>query len=256
MKDHGKTADPAPGRVRLDRLEVTYTSTKSRRRTRALAETSVELGAGSFTALLGPSGCGKSTLLNVIAGFVPPSAGSAELDGNPITGPGPDRTVVFQQYALLPWMTATANVEFALERWQLPRAERRDRARQALAAVHLSDAADKMPGEMSGGMQQRVAIARAMAAEPDVLLMDEPFGALDAITRARMQELALTLWSETGRTVVFVTHDVDEALFLSQRILLMDSAPGRIVADIDLLGADDARRADVRSRIVARLGGH
>ncbi|MEU3777055.1 ABC transporter ATP-binding protein [Streptomyces sp. NPDC032472] len=197
----------------------------------ALEGVDLELGAGSFTALLGPSGCGKSTLLGAVAGFVRPVAGRVAVAGEPVTGPGPDRGVVFQHYALFPWRTARGNVEFALKRLGLPRAERRRRALAALAEVGLADGAEKYPGQLSGGMQQRVALARALAAEPEVLLLDEPFGALDALTRARMQELLRRLWRRTGLTVLFVTHDIDEALALAERVVVLGGAPGRVLAD-------------------------
>ncbi|MFD9127212.1 ABC transporter ATP-binding protein [Kitasatospora sp. NPDC059571] len=202
-----------------------------RRNASVLAPTELELTAGSFTAVLGPSGCGKSTLLNAVAGFVRPTAGRVLVDGRPVAGPGPDRGMVFQHYALFPWLTARGNVEFALKRLGLPRAERRRRALAALADVELVDGAEKYPAQLSGGMQQRVALARALAAEPDVLLMDEPFGALDALTRTRMQNLLLRLWRRTGTTVLFVTHDLDEALALAERVLVLGGKPGRVLAD-------------------------
>ena len=211
--------------VRLESIEVRYEDSL------ALSATDLEFAPGSFTSLLGPTGCGKSTLLNTIAGFVTPTSGRVLMDGVPVTGPGPDRGMVFQHYALLPWFTARGNVEFALKRFGLPRAERRERALESLQAVGLADAAEKYPAQLSGGMRQRVALARALAAEPQVLLMDEPFGALDAITRARMQRLLAQLWQRTRTTVVFVTHDVDEALALSQRVVVMAADPGRVIAD-------------------------
>ncbi|MFF4800554.1 ABC transporter ATP-binding protein [Streptomyces sp. NPDC001351] len=230
--------------IRLEGVEVRYGDAL------AVAATDLEFSEGSFTSLLGPTGCGKSTLLNVVAGFVPPSGGRVLMDDAPVTGPGPERGVVFQHYALLPWFTARGNVEFALKRFGLPRAERRDRALAALDDVGLADAAEKHPAQLSGGMRQRVALARALAAEPQVLLMDEPFGALDAITRRRMQQLLAELWQRTGTTVVFVTHDVDEALALSQRIVVMAAGPGRVIADHPLGGTS---RPDLLPRIVAQL---
>ncbi|GHE00889.1 ABC transporter ATP-binding protein [Streptomyces alanosinicus] len=232
--------------IRLEGVEVRYGDAL------AVAATDLEFAQGSFTSLLGPTGCGKSTLLNVVAGFVPPSGGRALMDGAPVTGPGSDRGMVFQHYALLPWFTARGNVEFALKRFGLPRAERRAHALRALDDVGLADAAEKYPAQLSGGMRQRVALARALAAEPRVLLMDEPFGALDAITRRRMQQLLAELWRRTGTTVVLVTHDVDEALVLSQRIVVMAAGPGRVIADHRM---DDgtASPEDTRPRIVAQL---
>jgi len=211
--------------VRLRGLSVAYGSGQ------ALTATDLDLAAGSFTALLGASGCGKSTVLNAVAGFVRPTGGRVTVGGAPVAGPGPDRGVVFQHYALFPWLTARGNVEFALKRFGLPRAERRRRALAALAEVGLADGAEKHPAQLSGGMQQRVALARALAAEPEVLLMDEPFGALDSLTRARMQTLLTELWRRTGTTVLFVTHDLDEALALAQRVVVLGGRPGRVLAD-------------------------
>ncbi|MGW7460804.1 ABC transporter ATP-binding protein [Streptomyces sp. NPDC054797] len=212
--------------VRLEGLALGYGAT-----TPVLEPTDLELPAGSFTALLGPSGCGKSTVLNAVAGFVRPTAGRVTAGAEPVRGPGPQRGVVFQHYALFPWRTARGNVEFALKRLRLPRAERRRRALAALAGVGLADGAHKYPAQLSGGMQQRVALARALAAEPEVLLMDEPFGALDALTRTRMQSLLRELWQRSGTTVLFVTHDIDEALALAGRVVVLGGSPGRVVAD-------------------------
>ncbi|MEU3525894.1 ABC transporter ATP-binding protein [Streptomyces sp. NPDC038707] len=238
--------------VRLDAVTVDYDGR------RAVTTTDLEFTAGSFTSLLGPTGCGKSTLLGTIAGFVTPSSGRVLMDGTPVTGPGPDRGVVFQHYALLPWFTARGNVEFALKRFGLSRAARRVRALESLDAVGLADAAEKYPAQLSGGMRQRVALARALAAEPRVLLMDEPFGALDALTRTRMQRLLARLWQRTGTTVVFVTHDVDEALILSQRVIVMAADPGRVIADHRVDEASAALPSTsshpLHQRIVAQLG--
>ncbi len=200
----------------------------------ALAPTSLRLEPGSFTALVGPSGCGKSTLLNILAGFVPPSEGVAEVDGRAVSGPGPDIGVVFQQFALFPWLTARGNVEFTLKRFGLPRAQRRERALEALAEVGLAGRGEDYPGRLSGGMKQRVALARTLVASPGLLLMDEPFGALDAITRVAMQRLLLDVWQRHRPTVLFVTHDIDEALFLADRVHVMSHSPGRIVETIDV----------------------
>ncbi|MEV8530577.1 ABC transporter ATP-binding protein [Streptomyces sp. NPDC051211] len=220
--------------VRLEGLSVGYGRTSGGSRRPAvpvLAGAELEFAAGSFTALLGPSGCGKSTVLGTVAGFVRPSAGRVTVGGVPVDGPGPDRGVVFQHYALFPWRTARGNVEFALKRLGLPRAERRRRALAALDEVGLADGAEKYPAQLSGGMQQRVALARALAAEPEVLLMDEPFGALDALTRTRMQALLRQLWQRAGTTVLFVTHDIDEALALAERVVVLGGSPGRVLAD-------------------------
>ncbi|MFG2340552.1 ABC transporter ATP-binding protein [Streptomyces yangpuensis] len=217
-----------------------------------LDRTDLELPAGSFTALLGPSGCGKSTVLGAVAGFVPPATGRVTAGSRPVRGPGPDRGVVFQHYALFPWRTARGNVEFALKRLGLPRAERRRRALEALAEVGLADGTDKCPAQLSGGMQQRVALARALAAEPEVLLMDEPFGALDALTRARMQRLLRELWQRRGTTVLFVTHDIDEALALAQRVVVLGGSPGRVLADHAV--PEGPPDPDLRSLVARHLG--
>ncbi|MFC9817444.1 ABC transporter ATP-binding protein [Streptomyces virginiae] len=232
--------------VRLEGLSVRYGTAP------VLDHTDLELPAGSFTALLGPSGCGKSTVLGAVAGFVPPTTGRVTAGSRPVRGPGPDRGVVFQHYALFPWRTARGNVEFALKRLGLPRAERRRRALEALAEVGLADGTDKYPAQLSGGMQQRVALARALAAQPQVLLMDEPFGALDALTRTRMQRLLRELWQRRGTTVLFVTHDIDEALALAQRVVVLGGTPGRVLADYTV--PDGPPDPDLRSLIARHLG--
>ncbi|KAA6210338.1 ABC transporter ATP-binding protein [Streptomyces filamentosus] len=232
--------------VRLEGLAVRHGDAH------VLERTDLELPAGSFTALLGPSGCGKSTLLNLVAGFARPTEGRVTAGGEPVRGPGPERGVVFQHYALFPWRTARGNVEFALKRLGLPRPERRRRALAALAEVGLADGAGKYPAQLSGGMQQRVALARALAAEPEVLLMDEPFGALDALTRTRMQTLLRELWKRRGTTVLFVTHDIDEALSLAERVVVLGGTPGRILADRAVpAGPPDP---ELRSLIARHLG--
>ncbi|MFD4372448.1 ABC transporter ATP-binding protein [Streptomyces sp. NPDC058486] len=232
--------------VRLEGLSVRYGTAP------VLDRTDLELPAGSFSALLGPSGCGKSTVLNLVAGFVRPTEGRVSAGSEPVRGPGPERGVVFQHYALFPWRTARGNVEFALKRLGLPRPERRRRALAALAEVGLADGAEKYPAQLSGGMQQRVALARALAAEPEVLLMDEPFGALDALTRTRMQTLLRKLWQRRGTTVLFVTHDIDEALALAERVVVLGGSPGRVLADYAVpAGPPDP---ELRSRIAHHLG--
>nr|WP_217901696.1 MULTISPECIES: ABC transporter ATP-binding protein [unclassified Rhodococcus (in: high G+C Gram-positive bacteria)] len=250
------TSSDSRGLVLLDSVEIAYSREGSKIADVAVQSTTLRIEAGSFTALLGPSGCGKSSVLRAIAGFVEPRSGSVFLDSAPVHRPGRDRAVVFQQYALLPWLTARGNVEFALHGSGLDGASRRARALELLNSVGLEHAADRRPDELSGGMQQRVSIARALATEPAVLLMDEPFGALDAITRSTMQELISAIWKATGVTMVFVTHDVDEALYLGQRIVLMAANPGRLVDDHDLRGVSDSDRASIRNQIIAQLGGH
>ena len=200
----------------------------------ALASTDLDLEPGTFTALIGPSGCGKSTLMNAIAGFVPAAQGSLTLDGEAIDGPSAKVGVIFQQYALFPWFTALGNVRFALKRLKLSRAEETERAMGALSEVGLTAHATKFPQALSGGMKQRVAIARTFAYGPGVLLMDEPFGALDAQTRLTMHDLLIGVWKKHRATVLFVTHDVDEALLLADRVHVMSQAPGSLICRYDL----------------------
>lgn len=219
----------------------------------ALSQTNITLEPGSFTALVGPSGCGKSSLLNMVAGFQRPTKGSILVDGKEIIAPTPEVGVVFQQYALFSWFTAGGNVDFALKRFNLSKAERRERSRQALAEVGLAERIDQYPGQLSGGMKQRVALARTFAAAPNVLLMDEPFGALDALTRWNMHKLLLQVWEKHRVTVLFVTHDVDEALFLSDRVHVMSRGPGRIVETIDI--EDPRPRQMGASKILAAARG-
>lgn len=218
------------GWVRIAGLSVVFG--KGATQTIALAPTNLDLAPGTFTALIGPSGCGKSTLLNVVAGFTTPTEGAVQVDGRHVAGPHPSVGVIFQNFALFPWFTARGNVEFALKRFGLTKSERRKRAIEALSEVGLSDHTTKFPGQLSGGMKQRVAIARTLAADPDVLLMDEPFGALDAQTRLRMHELLTSIWMRRRKTVLFVTHDVDEALRLADVVYVMASEPGRIIENV------------------------
>ncbi|UBM07665.1 ABC transporter ATP-binding protein [Cupriavidus metallidurans] len=200
--------------------------------TQALNEVSLDVRAGEFVCLIGPSGCGKTTLMHLLAGFVKPTAGAVRFRGEPVRGPGPERGVVFQEYALFPWMTASQNVEFGLRALKVDAGERKRRALQALERVHLSHAADRYPNELSGGMRQRIAVARSLVVEPQVLLMDEPFAAVDAMTRASLQNDLLRLWQEIGVSVLFVTHNIDEAIFLAQRVVVMAAHPGSVRADI------------------------
>ena len=217
----------------------------------ALRPTSLEFEPGEFIALVGPSGCGKSTLLNVLAGFIKPSAGQALVGGKPIARPDIDHGMVFQDYALFPWLNVIDNVSFGLERQGMGREERYARAREYLDMVGLKDFAEKRVTELSGGMKQRVAIARVFATDPSIILMDEPFGALDAQTRAMMQENLLQIWHQVGTTVVFVTHDIDEAIFLADRILVMSASPGRIVQEIAVdIGRPRSPEMMVEDRVV------
>jgi NitT/TauT family transport system ATP-binding protein len=198
----------------------------------ALRDIDLTVAPGELVCLLGPSGCGKSTLLNAVAGFLRPSSGRILLDGAPVEGPGPDRGMVFQEYALFPWMTVSDNVGFGLRVKGMSRAAELRRAGELLAMLGLTDFADRFPKELSGGMSQRVAIARVLAIDPPVLLMDEPFGALDALTRRSLQDQLLELWTKLKKTILFVTHSIDESLYLADRILVMTYRPGTIRRDL------------------------
>ncbi|MET8650865.1 MULTISPECIES: ABC transporter ATP-binding protein [Nocardia] len=200
----------------------------------ALDDITLELREGEFLVLVGPSGSGKSTLLDLLGGLSKPSSGQILLDGAPITGPGLDRGIVFQQYALLPWRTARTNIEFGLEAKGLRRKARRELANEYLELVGLTGFGDRYPHELSGGMKQRVAIARSLAFDPEVLLMDEPFAALDAQTRESLQDELLRIWRATGKTILFITHGIDEAVYLGQRVAVLTSRPGRVKAVIDV----------------------
>ncbi|MFI7679292.1 ABC transporter ATP-binding protein [Actinophytocola sp. NPDC049390] len=213
---------------------VTKTYDTSRGTVTSLRDVSLDVERGEFVTLVGPSGCGKSTLLNLIAGLLTPTTGQVLVDGRPVTGPGPDRGVIFQQYALFPWLTARENVEFGLRLQGMKKAERRARAQQYLELVGLGRFASSLPKELSGGMKQRCAIARAYAVHPTLLLMDEPFGALDAVTRVQMQDDLLATWQQERRTVLFITHDVDEAVYLAGRVIVMSPSPGRISDVVDV----------------------
>jgi NitT/TauT family transport system ATP-binding protein len=199
----------------------------------ALADVSLKVRPREFLALLGPSGCGKSTLLYLIGGFLPTEAGRILVEGKPVSAPGPDRGIVFQHFALFPWKTVRANVLYGLERQRLPRAERARRAQAFIDLVGLNGFEESYPSQLSGGMKQRAAIARTLAVDPSILLMDEPFGALDAQTRALMQTELLGIWQRTPKTVIFVTHDVQEAVYLADRVAVMSARPGRIKAIVE-----------------------
>lgn len=220
------------GHVVIENVSVVFG--KGRKSHEAVKDTSLEVRPGEFVCILGPSGCGKSTLLNSVAGYVTATQGNVAVDGVPVTGPGPERGMVFQQYSLFPWKTIRENVAFGPKITGRGGGNPESVANTFIAMIGLSKFADSYPAELSGGMQQRVGIARALANYPSVLLMDEPFGALDAQTRLMMQENLLRIWSEFGITVMFVTHDVDEAIFLADRVVVMSAAPGRIIADLEV----------------------
>ena len=201
---------------------------------RALDSVDVSIGKGQFAAIVGPSGCGKSTILNLIAGFEKPTHGDVRVDGKTVHAPGPDRAVVFQEAALFPWLSVWENTVFSAKARGLPKSAYEEKARHFLSRVGLSDFHEHLPTQLSGGMKQRVGIARTLVMEPQLFLMDEPFGALDAQTRIDMQELLLSVWDELRRTVVFITHDVDEAILLADVVFVMSARPGRIRSRIPI----------------------
>jgi NitT/TauT family transport system ATP-binding protein len=200
----------------------------------ALSEIDFEVRSREFISVIGPSGCGKSTLIRIVAGLETPSVGAVCIDGNPVSGPGADRGMVFQGYTLFPWLTVKKNVMFGLKMKGMKTREADERAREWLDIVGLSEFANHYPAQLSGGMKQRVAIARALANEPRILLMDEPFGALDAQTRASMQAHLLRIWERVDVTVLFITHDLDEAIYLSDRVVVLGANPGRVLEIIDV----------------------
>ena len=225
--------------TKIEIAGVSHAYERNGQRVLALDDVSLAIQAGELVSIVGPSGCGKTTLLFGLAGFITPSRGSILVDGVAVKAPGPDRGVVFQSFALFKWLTVEQNVEFGPKMRAVPAAERRERVQKLLALVGLSRFRDRYPYELSGGMQQRAAIARALANEPAILLMDEPFGSLDAQSRDMMQEELLRIWSASGATIVFVTHSVDEAIYLSSRVVVFTSRPGRVrhVLDVQLPGS-------------------
>jgi NitT/TauT family transport system ATP-binding protein len=213
----------------------------------AIEDITLDVKKSEFMVIVGPSGCGKSTLLDLLGGLTMPSAGAILIDGKPITGPALDRGIVFQQYALFPWRTALGNVEFGLETKGVAAKERRELARDYLSLVGLSGFENRHPHELSGGMKQRVAIARSLAYDPEVLMMDEPFAALDAQTRETLQTELLGIWERSKKTIIFITHGIDEAVYLGQRVAIMTSRPGRIKKVIEVPKGLSTSEEDVRS---------
>lgn len=210
----------------------------------ALQNVSLSIQKGEFVSLLGPSGCGKSTLLNLVAGLEKADAGSVTVGGKTVTGPGPDRVVVFQEHALFPWLTVLDNVAFGLKQKGVGKAERESIAREQIKAVHLTKFADRYPHELSGGMKQRAAIARALAMDPEILLMDEPFSALDEQTRLILHRDLEEIWMRTGKTILFVTHNIREAVTLSDRVVVMSTRPGEIKKEFVIQAARPRDKAD------------
>ncbi len=234
-------------RVRKDFTVKSASGARRTSRFTALDGVDLQVAAGEFMVVVGPSGCGKSTLLDLLGGLTRPTSGRILLDGEPVDGPGLDRGIVFQQYALLPWRTALGNVAFGLEATGVPRRQRAERAREYLELVGLAGFEDRHPRELSGGMRQRVAIARSLAYDPDVLLMDEPFAALDAQTRESLQDELLRIWQRTGKTIVFITHGIEEAVHLGQRVAVLTSRPGRVKRVVPIELGDRRTTGDLRS---------
>src|ERR1700756_3845709 len=226
---------PTTGMIEIDRVSQVF-QTSGRQNHLALSNISLSIGDGAFVSILGPSGCGKSTLLYIVGGFVQPTRGSAKMKGRAITGPGPDRGPVFQEFALFPWKTVLGNVMYGPRQQGVKSADAEAQSRALIEMVGLKGFEHFYPKELSGGMKQRVALARTLAYHPEVLLMDEPFGALDAHTRTRLQNDLLNIWERDRKTVLFVTHSVEEAVFLSDKVVVMTRSPGRVrqIVDIDL----------------------
>lgn len=231
--------------LHIDNVSMTFTLPNGTS-IEALKDVSLELKAGELLSVLGPSGCGKSTLLNIVAGFLAPTGGQVILNSNKVTGPHAERGMVFQQGALFEWMSVRKNIGFGLSMRKVPKNEIREKVDELLEIVGLHEFGDKAIYELSGGMQQRVALARCLANDPDVILMDEPLGALDALTREKMQGLVLKLWKDTGKTIILITHSVEEALLLGERLVVMAPRPGRIHKEYKLPFAEMGVAADLR----------
>ena len=240
----GSAPEAAAAMIEIDHVSQTF-QTSGRQSHLAISDISLRIEDGAFVSILGPSGCGKSTLLYIVGGFVNPTEGVAKVKGTAITGPGPDRGPVFQEFALFPWKNVLGNVMYGLRQQGVPRAEAEAQSRRLIEMVGLKGFENFYPKELSGGMKQRVAIARTLAYKPAVLLMDEPFGALDAHTRTRLQNDLLNIWERDRKTVLFVTHSVDEAVFLSDRVVVMTRAPGRIKQIVEINLPRPRRRAEL-----------
>lgn len=235
-----------PPVLRVDNVTKEFIRVQTNERVLALKDVSFTISEGEFVSVIGRSGCGKSTLLRMVAGLLPPTNGTIYVDGKASTGPGVDRGMVFQEYAIFPWKTAFQNVEFPLVVQGVPASERHERVMHFLNIVNLTEAAERYPRELSGGMKQRVAVARGLCQNPRVLLMDEPFAAIDAVQRQQLQEDLHEICAKLGTTVMFVTHSVDEAAFLSDRIIVLKSSPGQIIAEVSTgLNSVSRRWADI-----------
>ena len=230
--------------ISIERLSKRFESARGTSHL-ALSEISLDVAEGEFVSVLGPSGCGKSTLLYIVGGFVTPTDGAVRVAGKPVTGPGPDRGPVFQEFALFPWKTVLGNVMYGPLERGMARTKAEEKARALIALVHLTGYENFYPKELSGGMKQRVAIARTLAYGPSILLMDEPFGALDAHTRTGMQRELLEIWERDRKTVLFVTHSVEEAVFLSDRVVVLTRSPGRVKETIGIDLPRPRRRTDL-----------
>ena len=247
MIGRAEAADPLPAKIQLEGVSKSFRTSRST--VSALEQVDLSIEDGQFVCLLGPSGCGKSTILNLIAGLERPDAGRVLCEGVPVTGPGRDRMVLFQESALFPWLTAQGNVELALKLGGFEKAERKERVKELLALVNLTEFATRRPHELSGGMRQRVALARALAQRSELLLMDEPFAALDALTREQLYGDLQRIWEERKKTIVFVTHNVREAACLGDRVVLLSPHPGRVREEFAI---DLPRPRDINSVELAR----
>jgi NitT/TauT family transport system ATP-binding protein len=254
----GTVTESSAARIRMRKLRKHFVDIARQEEVIALDGIDLDIGDDEFLTILGPSGCGKTTLLNIVAGFDHPTSGDVTLDGEPIRKPGPDRGVVFQEYALFPWLTVEHNIEFGLREGGIAKSERMLRVRQQIATVGLSGFERRYPQELSGGMRQRVALARVLANDPKILLMDEPFAALDAQTRTIMQQELLRVWSANRRTALFITHNIEEAILLGDRVVVMTARPGRIkeIVPVNLPRPRDVTSAEfnaTRRRVAALL---